>query len=156
MRPFSEPPVDDIDAGVGTTANGSGKNEDALKSLGHDQHEILPAFDSIPAKTIGTPHVWPTDSGAESDIGPLPAPTMPPTAWPTSSNHAFGQSAAGFHSVGVARGVTTPEPSLLGLRESSERDGKLEDTGEDGIVEEDWLDAAHAISDAAETVKLRR
>ncbi|CAM9883013.1 unnamed protein product, partial [Ectocarpus sp. 12 AP-2014] len=152
MRPSLEPPVDDIDAGVGTTLTGSGIDGDPLECHGHAQHEILPAFNNIPAKTIGTTPVWPTDSGAESDIGPLLAPTTPPTTRPTFSNHAFGQPGAGIYSVGVARGVTTPEPSLLRFPESSERDGKPHETGGDGIVEEDWLDAALAISDAAETV----
>ncbi|CAM9741758.1 unnamed protein product [Ectocarpus sp. 6 AP-2014] len=147
MGPFLEPPVDDIDADFGTTATGSGIDEGAPHGYGYTQREILTAVDSIPGKIIGTAPVWPTDSGAESDIGPPLAPTAQPTS-PISSNHAFGQSEAGLYSVGVARGVTTPEPSLLGLLESSERDGKPEETGEDDIVEEDWLDAAHAISDA--------
>ncbi|CAM9741827.1 unnamed protein product [Ectocarpus sp. 6 AP-2014] len=147
MRPFLEPPVDDIDADFGTTATGSDIDEGAPHSHGYTQHENLTAFNSIPGKTIGTAPVWPTDSGVESGIGPPLAPTAQPTS-PISSNHAFGQSEAGLCSVGVARGVTTPEPSLLGLLGCSERDGKPEDTGEDGIVGEDWLDAAHAISDA--------
>ncbi|CAM9342421.1 unnamed protein product [Ectocarpus sp. 12 AP-2014] len=150
--PFLEPHADDIDACVGTTATGSGIDEDALQSHGHAQHEILPAFNGIPGKIIGTAPVWPTDSGAESDIGLVLAPTTPPTSWPTSSSHAVGQSGARLDSVGVAMGVTIPEPSLLGFPENGERDGKPHETGEDGIVEEDWLDAAHAISDAAEIV----
>ncbi|CAN0152026.1 unnamed protein product [Ectocarpus sp. 4 AP-2014] len=152
MRHFLEPPVDDIDADFGTTATGSSKDEDAPDGRGFTQRETLPAFNSIPGKTIGTAPVWPTDGGVGSDIGPTLVPTAPPTTSPTSSNRAFCQPEAELHSVGVARGVTTPEPSLLGLPESSERDEKREDTGEDGIAEEDWLDAAHAISDAAETM----
>ncbi|CAM9890279.1 unnamed protein product [Ectocarpus sp. 12 AP-2014] len=152
MGPFLEPPVDDIDTDFGTTATGSSIDEDAPHGHGFTQREILPALNSIPGKTIGTAPVWPTDSGVEGDIGPTLVPTAPPTTSPTSSNRAFCQSEAGLHSVGVARRVTTPEPSVSGLPESSERDGKPEDTGEDGIAEEDWLDVAHAISDAAEAV----
>ncbi|CAB1099292.1 unnamed protein product [Ectocarpus sp. CCAP 1310/34] len=152
VRPFLEPPVDDIDADFGTKVTGSNIDEDAPHGHGFTQREILPAFNSIPGKIIGTAPVWPTDSGVESDIGPTLVPTAPPTTSRTSSNRAFYQSEAGLHSVGVARGVTTPEPSALGLSESSERDWKPEDTDEVDIAEEDWLDVAHAISDAAETV----
>ncbi|CAM9646683.1 unnamed protein product [Ectocarpus sp. 8 AP-2014] len=152
MKPFLEPPVDDIDADFGTTATGSSIDEDALHGHGHTQCNMLPAFNSIPGKIIGTAPVWPTNSGAETDIGPFLASTAPPTTSPISSNRVFDQSEAGLYSVSVARGVTTPEPSLFGLPESRELGGKPEGTGEDGIVEEDWLDAAHAISDAAETV----
>ncbi|CAM9555891.1 unnamed protein product [Ectocarpus fasciculatus] len=152
MDPFLEPPVHDIDAGVGTTVTGIALDEDDLHDYGHHQRQILSAFNSIPGKIIDTARVWSTNSGAEDDMGPLLAPTTPPTTSPTSSKHACCQPGAGLHSVGVARGVITPEPSLLGLPESSERDGDPEDTGEDDIAEEDWLDAAHAISDAAETV----
>ncbi|CAN0350032.1 unnamed protein product [Ectocarpus sp. 12 AP-2014] len=152
MRHFLEPPVDDINTEFGTMATGSGIDESAPHGHGRTQPEILTAFNSIPGKIIGTAPVWPTDSGVESNIGPLLAPTAQPTTSPLSSNHAFGQSEAGLYSVSVARGVTAPEPSLLGLPESGERDGKPEDTGEDGIAEGDWLDAAHAILDATETV----
>ncbi|CBN75491.1 expressed unknown protein [Ectocarpus siliculosus] len=147
MRPFLEPPIEGIDADFGTSATGSDIDEGAPHGHGYTQRESLTAFNSIPGKIIGTAPVWPTDSGVESDIVPFLAPRAQPTS-PISSRHAFGQSEAGLYSVGVARGVTTPEPSLLGLLESTERDRKPEDTGEDGIVEEDWLDAAHAISDA--------
>ncbi|CAN0515346.1 unnamed protein product, partial [Ectocarpus sp. 12 AP-2014] len=108
MTPFLEPHADDIDACVGITPTGSGIDEDALHGHGHAQHEILPAFNSMPGKIIGTAPVWPTCSWAASDIGPLVAPTAPPTTSSISSNHALGQSEAGLFSVGVARGVTTP------------------------------------------------
>ncbi|CAM9214136.1 unnamed protein product [Ectocarpus sp. 12 AP-2014] len=149
--PFLEQHADDIDACIGTTATGSGIDEDSLHDHGHAQHEILPAFNAIPGKIMGTAPVWPTNSRAACDMGSLMVTTAPLTS-PTSTSNEFGQSKAGIYSVGVGRGVTTLEPSLLGLPESSGRNGKREDTGEDGIVEEDWLDAAYAISDAAETV----
>ncbi|CAN0188031.1 unnamed protein product [Ectocarpus sp. 4 AP-2014] len=151
MTPFLDQHADDIDACVGTTPTGSIKDETSLHGHGHAQHDILPAFNSIPGKIIGTTPVWPTSSWAESDIGPLVAPVAPPTTSSISSNHALGQSDAGLFSVSVARGVTKPESSLSGFREGSEQDVKLEDTGEHGIAEEDWLDAAHVLSDAAET-----
>ncbi|CAM9883251.1 unnamed protein product [Ectocarpus fasciculatus] len=159
---FLEPPVDDIEACVGTTTTGIGIGEDALHGHGHTQCGLLPVFNRIPGNIIDTAPMWPINNGAESGMRPLLAPTEPPTTSPTSSNHAFCQSEAGIHYVGVARGITTPKPSLLGFPESygrllgfpesCGRNGKPEDTGEDGIAEEDWLDAARAISGAAETV----
>ncbi|CAB1099293.1 unnamed protein product [Ectocarpus sp. CCAP 1310/34] len=54
MRPFLEPPVDDIDADLGTMATGSGIDKDAPHGHGHTQREILTAFNRITGNIAGT------------------------------------------------------------------------------------------------------
>ncbi|CAM9491799.1 unnamed protein product [Ectocarpus sp. 4 AP-2014] len=134
MRAFSAAPVDGIDICDGRMGTASVIDEDVLYGHGHTQHEILPAFNTIPGTIVGTAPVWSIKRGAEGDMGSLSAPTQPRTSSPTSPSHACCQG----------------EPTLW-LVESSERDGKMVHMEEDDVAEEDWLDAALAISDAAET-----
>ncbi|CAM9453052.1 unnamed protein product [Ectocarpus fasciculatus] len=135
MRAFSAPSVDGIDSCDARRDTGSATDEDVLHGHGHTQHEVLPAFNNIPGTIVGAAPVWSISTGAEGNMGSLPAPTKPPASSPTSSSHACCQA----------------EP-ILWLPETREEDGKVTNMDEDDVAEEDWLDAARAISDAADLV----
>ncbi|CAM9951534.1 unnamed protein product [Ectocarpus fasciculatus] len=135
MRAFSAPPVDGIDGCDRIRDTGSATDEDVLHGRGHTQHEIPPAFNNIPGTVVGAAPVWSISGGAEGDMGSLPEHTNPSASSPTPSSHACRQA----------------EP-ILSLPETREEDGKTAHMDEDDVAEEDWLDAARAISDAAETV----
>ncbi|CAM9743441.1 unnamed protein product [Ectocarpus sp. 6 AP-2014] len=134
MRAFSAAPVDGIDICDERRGTGSVIDEDVLHGHGHTELKILPAPNNIPGTIVGTAPVWSTNRGAEGDMRSLPPPTQPPAFSPTSSSHACCQD----------------EP-IRWLAENSEADGKIEHMDEDDVAEEDWLDAARAISDAEET-----
>ncbi|CAM9112194.1 unnamed protein product [Ectocarpus sp. 13 AM-2016] len=141
---FSAPSVDTIDVGDGTNGTDNDRADKTLPGHGQSQPTRLSAC-SIPQMVVDTVSDWPTTSGAEYRRGSSVGSTSL-TARPVCSNSPCYQSEGGLHRVenSFSRVAMAPKP-FSAIRELSQDGGWMEDSEDDDVGTEDWLDVTHAM-----------
>ncbi|CAM9586204.1 unnamed protein product [Ectocarpus sp. 12 AP-2014] len=148
MKAFSGPSIDGINVGDVKESKGSDKGEAGLLGHGHAQRELLSAC-NIPHDIIDSGSDWAKENGTACCKGSRVAST---TSDPPMCSHSPRcQSEAGLHSQRVGQRiawVTLPPGSLSTSPALNEFSGVMEDTEDDSIGTEKWLDVTHAMLDA--------
>ncbi|CAN0132740.1 unnamed protein product [Ectocarpus fasciculatus] len=148
MTAFSGPPVDGIDVDDAKEGNDSDKREAGLFGHGNAQPEMLSAC-NIPHSIIDSGSDEATESGAACcKVSSLASTRGAP---PLCSHSPCCQSEADLHSnrVGHRTARVTMAPEFLSELPALDEDGgMMEDTEDDSIGTEKWLDVTHAMLDA--------
>ncbi|CAM9773270.1 unnamed protein product [Ectocarpus sp. 8 AP-2014] len=151
LKAFSAPPVNSIDAPVEAEGVGADrdKGETAHEGQWETQSDTLSAH-IVSENIMGAVPIWPTEGGREGCMRPTLASTER-SASSVSSRYQWHRLEEGLHSDGIenkADSVVIAPEWLSRLPGMSDGSGVAEDTEDDSIGAEDWLDVIYAMLDA--------
>ncbi|CAM9492008.1 unnamed protein product [Ectocarpus fasciculatus] len=151
LKTFSASPADNIDACAETKGTDADRDKGETARQGHweTQSDTLSAY-SFPENIVGAGLVRPTEGGPEGCMGPTLASTAR-TASLVPSNYTWRSLKEELPSDSIenkADSVVIAHEPLLRLPGMSGEGEVVEDTEDDSIGAEDWLDVTHGMLDA--------